>query len=232
MEFPNRAYEDEFEAEGADRILGDGDRRKDYEAGMAERIGPLLGPAGRLLDIGAGTGGILLHLRDLGWTVEGIEPSDRLHEHAKSQLEDAPVHDCRLADAEDRLQNRPYDAIIAVDVIEHLPEVDQLPRMAFSWLAPGGGLFLQTPNAGSIRRYMQGEAWEQWLPDEHFIIHSKGSLGLLLEKSGFIIESIGTVSGGATDTPIMNTLKWPIGRILALIGMGNALNAVARKPAL
>ncbi|MCG3196411.1 MAG: Ubiquinone biosynthesis O-methyltransferase [bacterium] len=185
---------------------------------------------GTLLEIGCGAGGLLTRLHAQGWTVEGIEPSGPLHAHARARLPaEVRVHPCALEEAEPRLVHRPYQAVVALDVIEHLPDPFVLPTTAAEWLAPGGLLFLQTPNARSIRRRLQGARWEQLAPEEHFLIHSPRSLRLVLELCGFKSARIETVGGGAVDGPLRRALMRPVGRLLSLCDLGNALWAVAIK---
>lgn len=239
---PNAAYV-EANASPA-RLLAEESRRGPYYAEISRRIRTLRVPSpgggarrgsvapcrGTLLEIGCGAGGLLTLLHAQGWTVEGIEPSGPLHAHARARLPaEVRVHPCAMGEAEPRLVHRPYQAVVALDVIEHLPDPFVLPKTVAEWLAPGGLLFLQTPNARSIRRRLQGARWEQLAPEEHFLIHSPRSLRLVLELCGFKSARIETVGGSATDGPFRRALMKPIGHLLSLLDLGNALWAVAIK---
>ncbi len=185
---------------------------------------------GTLLEIGCGAGGLLGLLHGRGLKVEGIEPSPFLYDHARARLpEEVPLHSCALEEAGPRLVHRPYHAILAMDVLEHLPDPFLLPRKAAEWLAPNGFLLLQTPNARSLRRRLRGARWEQLAPEEHFLIHSPRSLCLVLEQCGYKSARIETISGGAADGPLRRGLMKPIGHLLSLCDLGNALWAVAWK---
>lgn len=227
----SRLYEDPETDESARRIAAEEPLRRPYYRRLVQWISTVGIPKeGRLLEIGCGPGGLLAELAGTGWSAEGIEPSPRLRGAAIERLgPDLPIHSCRLEEAEPFLKHRLYSAILAIDVIEHLGDPALLPGLAYSWLAPGGVLFLQTPNAGSIRRYLQGEAWEQLAPDEHLLLHTRKSLDLLLKESGFTDIRIHTISGSGGDSSIRRGLMGLVGGMLSQMDLGNALRAAARK---
>ncbi len=211
------------------QLLREETARSGYTRSRAKWINRHASPQGTLLEIGTGTGSLLSSLRELGWNVEGIEPSPILHAHAASVVKGVSVHRCELDKAEDFLSLKPYRVIVAIDVIEHIPNPFLLPQRAFDWLQPGGYLFLQTPNVESIRHRLQGSRWEQLAPEEHHILHSSKSLRAVIEKAGLVVEGIQTLSGCANDNPLRRLLMQAGGACLNLVGLGNALWAVARK---
>jgi 2-polyprenyl-3-methyl-5-hydroxy-6-metoxy-1,4-benzoquinol methylase len=211
-------------------LIGEEVYRAAYYRTLVRRVTQSIPVEGALLEIGSGAGGLLAEFKRRGWQVEGIEPSPQLYNHAKTVLSgEVPLHPCEMAEAGPCLQMRPYKAIIAVDVIEHLPDPFLLSRTAVEWLVPGGCLILQTPNAHSLRRFLQGGGWEQLAPSEHFFLHTAKSLAALLKNAQFEGIHIRTVSGGATDGFWRGLLMKPVGAGLNLLGLGSALWAVARK---
>ncbi len=140
-----------------------------------------------------------------------------------------PFHQYELSTAEEVLRLKPYRVIVALDVIEHLPDPFLLARRAWDWLTPGGYLFLQTPNVDSIRHRLEGARWEQLAPGEHCILHNARSLRMVIEKSGLEVENIYTLSGSATDNSFRRVWIQSAGVFLNLLGRGNALWAIARK---
>jgi SAM-dependent methyltransferase len=129
----------------------------------------------------------------------------------------------------DCLWSKPYDLILAMDVIEHLQDPFQLLNRAGSLLRPGGLLFLQTPNAGSLHRWWKKDKWEQYATEEHLILHTRKSLAISLQRSGWQSFSIKSFSGSSTDSELRFWLKWPVSFMLTLLGCGNALRVIARK---
>ena len=113
----------------------------------------------RILDIGCGDGELLLLMRAHGYTeVEGIDVSGEQVESARARGLDVV-----RADAMTFLRSRPqrYDAICAIDLIEHFekPDVVRLLELVAASLKPGGTLVAQVPNGESpfFGRYRYGD---------------------------------------------------------------------------
>ncbi len=102
------------------------------------------GTGGRLLDIGAGSGGFLSVMRDRGWDVTGIEPADEAgNPHGVRMSRSLFPEDCELPPAS-------FDVITAWAVFEHLRDPGQAFSVTERLLRPGGSLILQVPNLRSI----------------------------------------------------------------------------------
>jgi SAM-dependent methyltransferase len=102
------------------------------------------GPAGRVLDVGAGTGLLTQVLKAAGLSVTGLEPSIAMIEAGLARG-DALTRDdfvVGVADDADLFTPATFDWIVARQVLCHLTE----PLRAFSawrrWLAPEGRLLL------------------------------------------------------------------------------------------
>jgi SAM-dependent methyltransferase len=225
---PNIAYEEQ--PDSVARLLSQEEKRGPYYDKWIDWIEDKVAAPGPLLEIGVGAGGLLKRLIGRGWEVEGIESSEALCETARKNVgSQTVIHNLRLEEAGAALSRRPYRAVLAIDVLEHLPDLFLMPRLAREWLQPGGVLILQTPNSEALRRFLEKENWEQLAPGEHFVIHSKNSLRLLLEKSGYTEIEVRTRSGTGVDPVLRRIMMAPMGRILNLLGAGNALLAVAKK---
>jgi len=95
----------------------------------------LRGPA---LDVGCGSSGRLLDLlRERGFTVEGLDLSERMLELARRRHPDVTFH---RADICDWQLPRAYDFISAWDSIWHVPlrHQEQVLRKILAGLSPGG----------------------------------------------------------------------------------------------
>jgi len=103
-----------------------------------------LRPGERLLDIGCGWGGLILHAaRNYGVQATGITLSHRQLELARQRIQDAGLTsrcDALLLDYRDAAQLGAFDKLVSVGMVEHVGE-SNLPeyfRTAFSLLRDGG----------------------------------------------------------------------------------------------
>jgi SAM-dependent methyltransferase len=92
--------------------------------------------------------------------------------------------------ATSRLATEQFDLITLWDVIEHVWDPVPLLRAARGALAPGGALFVRTPNIRYVlpvygaRRRLRGEDIDLGVTN-HVIHFSAGSLGQALQLAGF-----------------------------------------------
>jgi 2-polyprenyl-3-methyl-5-hydroxy-6-metoxy-1,4-benzoquinol methylase len=151
-------------------------RREDRGLGRA--------PAGgrRLLDVGCGNGQFLQWARELGWWCHGAERDAaaaavaRAHgiEILGSDLQElGPAHD------------RTFDAITLSHVIEHVYDPIDTLRHCWRLLKPGGYLWIQTPNAGSVGYEIYGAHWRGLEPPRHLVLFNPPALRACLERVGF-----------------------------------------------
>jgi len=103
-----------------------------------------LRPGERLLDVGCGWGGLILHAaQKFGVRAHGITLSERQAELAQARICDAGLDDrCRveIRDYRDLDATVPYDKLVSVGMFEHVGE-DCLPeyfRKAWELVKPGG----------------------------------------------------------------------------------------------
>jgi SAM-dependent methyltransferase len=143
-------------------------------------------PPARVLELGSGHGGFVAMLRSAGFDATGLEISSWVVEFARETFEVpmllGPVEDQRLEPAS-------LDAIVAMDVLEHLRDPLGTMRHCLGLLKPDGILLIQTPC------YAEGSTYEQMVarsaqpleilqPGEHLYLFSRCSISDLFARLG------------------------------------------------
>jgi 2-polyprenyl-3-methyl-5-hydroxy-6-metoxy-1,4-benzoquinol methylase len=127
-------------------------------------------PGARIIEGGIGGGGNLLHWRDMGYRVAGLDLMTESILHAKSKgLNDVHQHD--LQD-EWPLEKGSARAVVLLDVLEHLPDPVLALRNAANTLSAAGQVIFTVPaypslysdwdqRLGHYRRYTMGMIQQQ-----------------------------------------------------------------------
>ncbi len=135
---------------------------------------------GRLLDIGCGNGAYLLRMRQLGWSGFGIEIDPESAAIARSKGLD--VTGTALTDT--KLTPASIEAVTLDHVVEHLHDPVTVLRVCWTLLAPGGQLWIATPNVDSSGHRRFKADWFALQPPSHIALHSRTSMLKLLERAG------------------------------------------------
>lgn len=102
----------------------------------------------RVLDVGCSDGYLTAWIRRQlrgRVVVDGLELHAGAAARARKRL-NGTVHEGRAEDAPGLFEPGSYDAIVAYELIEHVPDVDELLDALERMLKPGGRVFLSTPN--------------------------------------------------------------------------------------
>jgi len=137
---------------------------------------------GRLLEVGCGHGLLLDEARARGWTARGLEPAVAARAHACDVL-GLDVSPDTLAD----LRPGPdggWDAIVMVDVIEHLDDPVGAVRACRTLLADGGVLLVVTPDPSSVAARVVGARWWGYLPAHTYLLPRR-TLRRVVSDAGF-----------------------------------------------
>jgi SAM-dependent methyltransferase len=145
----------------------------------------------RVLDVGCGSGQFLARLQELGHDCYGTELSAETGARASR----VPGLTLRFGTLEPgSFAPESFDLISIWHVLEHLPDPDSVLRVSFGWLRPGGAILIAVPNVDSCQARLFGGSWFHIDPPRHLYHFNRRSLTVSLEKAGFRIERVRTLS--------------------------------------
>jgi SAM-dependent methyltransferase len=185
--------------------------RRSWEGGKVRLYRACVGEGPRrILDVGCGNGRFLRLLRDFGgpeWELVGIDIDAAAVAECRAQGFEAHVG--RVEDFED--PGRGFDAVIMLQLIEHVEDPVAICRRVEQLLRPGGCFVVETPNlAGLDYRLFRGACWGHYHFPRHWNLFSSDSLRRLLEDAGLRVErSESLVSTSAWTISLHN---WLMGR--------------------
>jgi len=226
---------------------------------IAETLAGLVAAGGAVLDIGAGTGDLVAFLGECGYQAEGIEPAKEPSESAREF--GLAIHTADLASWSGDLSNHQrYDAVVMINVLEHVPVPQAVVEQAVRLLRPGGVLVIRVPNdfseiQSAAQKALDKDAWWVFAPD-HINYFGVNSLRSFLESFGLSVESEMTdfpmemfllmgddyisepTLGPALhlkrcrmELAMPSSLRRKLYTALASVGVGRNVTTFARKPA-
>ncbi len=144
--------------------------------------------APRVLDVGCGTGQLLVELERLGAHATGLE--------RRGGAARAVQHGLRILEADlgdHAITPGTLDAVVIWHVLEHLRDPAAAIRIASDLLAPGGVLFLAVPNAASWQARVFGRYWFHLDVPRHLHFLTLEGLAHMLGASGLAVARTGTL---------------------------------------
>jgi SAM-dependent methyltransferase len=133
-------------------------------------------PGASVLELGSAPGSLAYLLKQAGFAVEGLEIGKATIDFVRRRF-GLRVHRGPLE--ESRWLGR-FGAIVAVDVLEHLPRPLVTLQACARRLRPGGVLLLQTPCYRG-----EGPDWPMLVPREHLFLYTEDSIRRILSAAGF-----------------------------------------------
>jgi SAM-dependent methyltransferase len=141
---------------------------------------------GRLLEVGCAYGFFLQEAKPY-FEVTGIELA--ADASAYCQRSGLPVHTGRVD--EPTLQRLgSFDVIVMLDVIEHLPDPQNMLRLLGRHLAPRGIIVITTGDFGSLVARLCGRYWRLMTPPQHLWFFTPDSLARMARSVDLDFEHI------------------------------------------
>ncbi len=170
----------------------------DYHSQVRTDILPFVPPSKRLLDVGGGTGATARHLRDIGLAEEvGVMDSvidnysDGLDFASSANLDDHRAVEAFLA------ETGPMDAILMLDVLEHLIDPWTFVELVSRHLSSHGVLVASIPNirhVSALRPLLMRNEWrysETGLLDRtHLRFFVRDTAIELMEPPGLKVDQV------------------------------------------
>lgn len=147
----------------------------------------------RVLDIGAGFGGNLTYLAELAPFPLQLFANDlKFEPEARSYLTDrgvtlieGPIEDVQCGEQ--------FDAIICQHAIEHVTDPERLVRWIADHLAPGGIVYLETPDLNALSRYVFRNQWQALSTPRHFHVFSRKAFAACVRRCDLEISFHGAI---------------------------------------
>jgi 2-polyprenyl-3-methyl-5-hydroxy-6-metoxy-1,4-benzoquinol methylase len=162
-----------------------------------------------ILDIGCGKGRFLVRAREHGASVEGIEPTVRSFEEARTTLGDA-VHNKIMT--KNQFPAESFDIVTMWHVFEHVSQPLTMLEACFDVLKPKGKLLIAVPNYKGWIASLGGHLWFNLDPPRHEVHYDPSSLTMLLKRCGFHLTKVNYFYPELTFLSALQTLlnKLPI----------------------
>lgn len=145
-----------------------------------------------MLDLGCGNGAVLAAFRDTGWELVGIDGSRSAIEQARKHYPQFRFEHLDVTrDLEAWFPPASFDAVISVEVVEHLFDPRGFVRNCRRLLKPAGTLVLTTPYHRYVKNVavaISGKSDRHYNPlwdFGHIKFWSKRTLTTLLDEAGF-----------------------------------------------
>lgn len=136
--------------------------------------------AGSLLDVGSGTGEVLMVARERGWRTQGVEPERTAAGMARGRGLEVVVSTLEEAG----LPQRSYDVVSAFHVLEHLPDSRAFLQALARWARPRGYVAIEVPNFASVQRRRLRQEWSGLRPLEHIVHYTPRTLPAAFRAAG------------------------------------------------
>jgi SAM-dependent methyltransferase len=193
-----------------------------------------LAPTSHVLDLGSASGGNSLLMQNLGLKVSSLEYSQLGYE-----LQLRKGIDVTKGDARDiPFPSDYFDALICLDVLEHIQEDDRVVSEIQRVLKPGGKFLISVPEDPSLwsdhdvavshfRRYRKSEIKSVILKEPRLFIDSTWSSNYIIKPMVKIFRKFAKGSSLKETSRLENFLLLSIDRIEVILNLSNVSGMTA-----
>lgn len=139
---------------------------------------------GRLLEIGCAYG-YFLDVASALFDVHGVEIADAAASAARAR-----GHQVVTGVATQQNLGVNNDVVVMLDVVEHLPDPNEVLALASQSLRTGGALMLTTGDFGSAMSRLMGPKWRLMTPPQHLFFFTAKSMHAMLARHGLKVVSL------------------------------------------
>ena len=180
-----------------------------------------IGTGNDVVDIGCGHGFLARKLQRLGnriWGIDALPEPDFRDAFDGYVQADVDEHDFDLAAS---LKDRTFDAVLFMDMLEHMREPERLLAEARRVLRPSGRLFVSVPNVANIvvrlaLLFGRFEYAERGIMDRtHMRFYTRRSAQRMLREAGFdvvhremTVMPLEVVFGSPDRNPLLRLAHW------------------------
>lgn len=170
-----------------------------YYAALVRRFAPADG--GRLLEMGCGLGHLLGLLQD-DFQAVGIDLIDYSIEQTRINAPKAEAIQMDVSEIGARFERESFSAVVALHLVEHLPDPQQTIREVSDLLKPGGVFLYATPQPDYTLRRFKDRATDAIGKDQtHINVHPPAQWRQWTEAQGFVV--IRHFGDGLWDVPYL-----------------------------
>jgi len=145
------------------------------------RIASVFRAPARILEVGPGMGGFMRLAAEEGYDVHGLE----LSAFAVEQLRATGLNVMQGVLPRAEIPDHSMDVVVAIEVIEHLPDPMAFFRDVRRILKPGGLFYYETGNVECSEAIRLGADWDYIMPEGHLYYFSPRLMRKFLQHAGF-----------------------------------------------
>ena len=132
-----------------------------------------------ILEVGCGSGGILIPFTEIGAEVVGIDFDDTYMEAGRKRglnLIDQSIYEFQT--------DKEFDLIILKDVLEHLPDLNLVIQKLKSLLSGTGVIYIQVPTFEGLEFLGYKNDFLRFFQNAHIVHFSEASLNYIFSRNG------------------------------------------------